>query len=117
MESNKPVKPVLHWNMILKEDEPVEMVKRAIESFYKYVDSLVVGITYSEKPPTENHPLVKLLNKYKAKIVYFQWVHDFSKARQFVMDNTPHGQHSFIGWCDADDVLQNGHNLRNLLEE
>ena len=114
MEENKPQ---LLLNMILAEDEQPKMVKRVIDTVKDYIDGMVIAVTYKEKQPDENSPLVKLLHKYLAKVIYFKWVYDFAKARQFVLDNTPHGIDKYITWIDADDVLHNGQNLRGLLEE
>lgn len=112
----EPQKARLYLNMILKENEPAEMVQRSIESVLKCVDGIYITITYSDKQPSLDSPLAKLLKKYKTHISFFKWVDDFSAARNFAMDQAPHGSLEFIYWHDADDVLQGAENLRSTLE-
>ena len=109
-------KPKLYLNMILKNDEQQEMVKRSIDSVKDYVDGMFVAITYTKTEPTGKNELVKLLKEYGANVLFFKWTFSFADARQFVMDNTPHGEEIYIYWQDADDVLQNPQNLRVTLE-
>ncbi len=107
----------LHLNMILKEDEPVEMVRRSIESVRKHVDDVYITLTYKDKKPTEKNEILKYLKAEKFHVSFFKWVKDFSAARNFAMDQCPHGPTEFIYWQDADDVLQGAENLPKLLED
>jgi tetratricopeptide (TPR) repeat protein len=107
----------LYLNMILKDDEPVALVKRSLDSLKNSVDGIYVALTYTTTPPTDTAPLAKLLRSYKANVFPFQWVHDFSQARQFVLDKTPKGEDAYIYWQDADDVLVNGEKLHTLADE
>ena len=110
-------KPKLYLNMILKWDEPVDMVKRAIDSIKDYVDAMYIAVTYQDKKPDENNELVKFLKSYNANVLFFKWTDSFADARQFVLDNTPHGEETYIIWIDADDVLRGSENLPKLLDE
>lgn len=106
----------LYLNMILKEDEPVEMVKRSLDSIKNYVDGMYIGVNYKEKPIKDSHPLLKLLKKYGANVITFKWEWDFALARQKVMDATPKSPTTFIYWQDADDVLNNAQQLHNIAD-
>lgn len=110
-------KPQLFGNFIFGDFEDIKLAKRCLDSCAKYLDGIYAAITYKDNPPSEDHPLVKLLNKYKANIFYFKWVYDFSAARNFVMDKTPKGSNIYIFWQDCDDILLYGENLRSLLED
>lgn len=102
-------------NMILKEDEPVEMVKRAIDSVAPYVDSIYITLTYKEKEPTKSK-LLDLLQSYNTKISLFKWVYDFATARNFAMAQVPKDFY-YIFWIDADDILDGGECLPQIVKE
>lgn len=103
--------------MILAQDEPLEMVKRSVESVKDYVDGMYIAITYKDEQPSEENELAKLLKELGVNVLYFKWISDFAAARQYVMDNTPHGATSFIYWHDADDILRDAPNLRKVANE
>jgi len=101
----------LYLNMIIAESEPIEMVKRSLDSIKNYVDGMYIGVNYKDKPIKESHPLLKLLKKYGANVITFKWEWDFALARQKVMDATPKSPSTFIYWQDVDDVLNNAQEL------
>lgn len=115
METTQKVK--VYLNMILKEDEPAEMVERSIQSVLPYVDDAYITVTYKENEPTPKSPLIKLLTQMNVKVSTFKWVYDFAAARNAAMDKVPHGSDCYIYWQDADDVLQRGENLHKVAED
>lgn len=106
----------LYLNMIIEENEPVDIVKRSIDSVKDYVTGIYVAITYKKDVPNNNHPLKKLLKRYNANVYSYKWTKDFSAARQYIMDQTPHGEDKFILWQDADDVLDGAEHLPKVME-
>jgi len=102
--------------MILKEDEPIAMVKRSIDSVKDSVDGMYITLTYTNVKP-ETSPLLELLEKYGAEVSFFQWIDDFSAARQFAMDQAPHGSNQYIYWQDADDVLNDSYALKQIFQD
>lgn len=102
--------------MILAEDEPVAMVSRSIDTVKEHVDGMYITVTYRDVKP-ETSPLLDLLKEYGAQVSFFQWVDDFSAARQFAMDQAPHGPDQYIYWQDADDVLANPEYLRPVFND
>lgn len=106
----------LYLNMILKEDEPVDMVQRSIESVRQYVDDVYITVTYKDTEPKDSD-LVKYLQGENFHVSFFQWIKDFAAARNFAMDQCPHGPKEFIYWHDADDVLRGAENLPKLVED
>ncbi len=109
--------PKLYLNMIIKEDEPVEIVERSINSIKDYVNDIYITITFGDKKPESTHKLVTLLKKLKAHTSYFKWVDDFSAARQYALDQVPKGDDCFVYWQDADDVLDGAENLPQIVKE
>ncbi len=108
----------LYLNMILKESEPVDIVRRSIESVRPYVDDVYITVTYNgERKDVEETELSKYLVGEKFHVNYFKWVKDFAAARNFAMAVCPHGENEFIYWQDADDVLRGGEKLRALVED
>lgn len=110
------VKGTLYLNMILKEDEPVEMVKRSIDSVKDYVDGMYITVTYKQTKP-EQSQLLDLLHKYKATVSTFKWTDSFADARNHAMSQVPRSDTTFIYWQDADDVLRNAKVLPKLLAD
>lgn len=102
--------------MILKQDEPLELVKRSISSVRPYLDDLYITVTYGEEEPKPTNPLIKYLHKIGAHVTFFKWVSDFAVARQFALDQVPKGIDQYIYWQDADDVLDNAEALPRLLD-
>jgi glycosyltransferase involved in cell wall biosynthesis len=109
---NKNVDVKLALNMILKYDEPVKIVKRALDSILPYVDGAYITVTYSDKKPT-NSELVKYLKKRDVNVSYFKWVEDFAAARNFNMKQVPE-DYLYITWIDADDVLRGGERIKEV---
>lgn len=101
--------------MILKWDEPLEMVKRSVSSVFKYVDGVYITLTFPDENFKKDSPLEKLLKKnFDAEVSYFKWVDDFAKARNFAMAQVPRGKNNFIYWQDADDTLQGAEHLHEI---
>jgi len=96
----------IFFNMIVKDDEPLEMVERSIDSIKKYVDDIYITVTYDKDKPY-NSSLVKYLKDQKYHVSFFKWVDDFSVARNYAMEQVPKDPSHFIYWHDADDVLMN----------
>ena len=88
-------------------DEEAEMLEKALVETSKYVDELVVTIT------GENKKCEDVAKSYGAKVSHFDWVNDFSKARQFNFDQATG---DWILWMDADDTFKGLDNLKPLIE-
>jgi len=74
-----------------------------LASVADYVDEIVVVDTGSIDKTKE------VAEKYADKIVDFEWIDDFSAARNFAMEQCTH---EIIFWLDCDDTLINGDKLR-----
>ena len=110
----EPRKSTLYLNMILKWDEPLEMVERSIASIFNQVDGVYITLTFPEEFKKDT-PLEKMLvEKFKANISYFKWIDDFASARNFAIAQVPRGKTTFIYWQDADDILQGAEHLHKI---
>lgn len=95
----------LYLNMIIGSFEPVDIVKRSINSVKDQVDGIYVTVTYKDKKPTTKDPLIVALKEFKANVSFFKWTKNFAEARAFAMEQVPKGPDNVIYWQDADDVL------------
>lgn len=105
----------LALSMIMEEHEPIEFVKRAIESVEKYVQGIFVTVTYKKKEPTKS-ALVAFLKSKNISVSFFKWTKKFDDARNFATKQIPKDFLYYI-WMDADDVWQNPQVLPQLVRE
>lgn len=88
--------PTISLVMIVKNEE--RTLLRCLESASKYVDEIIIVDTGSKDQTTE------IARDFGAKIYNFQWVDDFSEARNYALDQTS------CDWClvlDADEYILN----------
>lgn len=80
--------------MIVKNEE--EVLKRCLDSIYDIVDEIIIVDTGSEDQTKE------IAKSYTDKVYDFEWVEDFSKARNYSFSKATK---DYILWLDADDVI------------
>lgn len=102
-------KPTIGLCLIIKDDSEVTMIDRCLDSVADYVDNIYITIT--NKPCNE---IEKVIEKYNGHKSYFEWVNDFSKARNF---NFSQCNDDWILWLDTDDVLQGAEKLPSIMEK
>lgn len=99
--------------LIVKGDEEEQILRRCLASFIEYVDG--VYLTVTNKPYDKIQTMVdEINNSAKQEIVhlsYFEWVNDFSKARNFNFSQAPMDS-DYIFWVDSDDIVVHPENLR-----
>lgn len=89
--------------MIVKgDDQEAILLERCLASVSPFVDGIFVTITNLHGENT-NSKCVEVANKYNAVVSNFEWVHDFSKARNFNFKQVPK-DFDYIMWSDADDI-------------
>jgi tetratricopeptide (TPR) repeat protein len=103
--------PKIALAMIVKSDEEVGELRRALSTVAKHVDGIFITITNPNQKKLE-----KLCKEFGAHVSYFEWCMDFSKARNFSFDQVT-DDYTHIFWMDADDMLQGGESLRTLAQE
>lgn len=100
---------MISLSMIVKaDDEEAKLLDRCLSYVAHNVDELNITIT------GKNKACEKVCKKYGAKVSHFDWVNDFSKARNF---NFSQSKEEFIFWCDADDIIKGAENLRGLAQK
>ena len=89
---------LLSIGMIVKNEEKyLEKCLSALKPILENIDSeLIIADTGS------TDRTVEIAKKFTDKVLYFEWVKDFSAARNFTMDNSTGEWYMFI---DADEVL------------
>lgn len=80
--------------MIVKDEEKV--LGRCLQSVQDIVDQIIIVDTGSIDKTKD------IAKEYNAEIYEFQWVDDFSKARNYAFSKA---KEDFILWLDADDVI------------
>ncbi|MCL2039779.1 MAG: glycosyltransferase family 2 protein [Bacteroidetes bacterium] len=80
--------------MIVKNEE--KMLAGCLESVKNIVDEIIIVDTGSTDKTLE------IANKYGAKIYYFEWINDFSEARN---ESIKHSTSQWILYLDADERL------------
>lgn len=89
--------------MIVKNEE--KTLERCLESISAGVDEIIIVDTGSDDKTKE------IAAKFTDKIYNFEWIDDFSAARNFSFSKATQ---DFIMWLDADDVITN-ENLKKLI--
>lgn len=95
--------------------EEAEFLDQCLENCAQYFDGIFVTSTYKEgeEPNTE---VSDVCRKYRAVESHFQWKNDFAEARNFNFAQVPK-DFDYICWCDADDIWQNGDQIRKLVAD
>lgn len=91
--------------MIVRDEE--KSLPTVLDSVADHVDEIVIVDTGSKDKTKE------VAKKYGAKIYDFEWVDDFSAARNFSFSKATG---DWIFWVDADDEVENAQKLRKLCE-
>ncbi|MDP5277188.1 tetratricopeptide repeat-containing glycosyltransferase family 2 protein [Chengkuizengella axinellae] len=80
--------------MIVKNEE--EVLERCLETVTSFTDEIIIVDTGSTDRTKE------IASKYTTKIFDFEWIDDFSKARNFSFSKATK---DYIMWLDADDIV------------
>lgn len=98
--------------MIVKSDEEIDSLIKAIESVKDYVDGIF--ITCNNEPSKR---VKGICTKYGAHFSFLPWNKDFSEQRNFNFKQAYDAGYDLIFWMDTDDTLTGGKELRRLAEE
>lgn len=93
---------------IVKDDSELSDFKEAVESVKPYVDSWHVVANGKETAEIE-----ALTRSQGGDYHYLAWDKDFSKQRNYIIDQLPENTDYYF-WMDADDILVGGENLRDV---
>lgn len=81
--------------LIVKNEEKV--VERCLRSVTPFADEIIVADTGSDDKTKD------IANKFTDKIYDFEWVYDFSAARNYAFSKAAS---DYLFWLDADDVIR-----------
>lgn len=91
--------------LIVKNEEKV--IESCLKSLKNYIDEIIVVDTGSTDKTKD------IVKKYTSNLFDFEWVDDFSAARNFSLSKATG---DFILIIDADEILENGNVLRTFIE-
>ncbi len=121
-------KPKIALCLIVKgtKDE-AEFLNQCLDNVSPYVDAIFVTETFQSmedvKIPIRTEK--ELVATDVCKVVFkhdngywvpFQWVNDFSKARNFAFSQVPK-DYDYILWCDADDAFRGLDQMRQMIAD
>lgn len=102
----------LAWCMIVRGvDEEAELLDRCLASLKGHVDKIFIDVNApkGEKP---SRRVLGVCKKYDARTTETVWEDNFVKARA---ENFARAEdYEFIGWCDADDTVDNPEKLKEV---
>lgn len=93
--------------LIVKDDSEVDKLRNCLNSFARHVDHIF--ITGTKKPQKE---IKKLCTEFGATWSWFEWIKDFSAARNFNFSQVDPNEYQWIFWCDTDDVVSGAENFQ-----
>lgn len=96
--------------IIIKDDNELEILQRAVGSIIKHVDAIYITAT-----TTPNYKIQKFCKEIKANYSFFKWVNDFSKARNFNMSQIPK-EYEWYLWIDTDDKVQGAETFQDAIK-
>ena len=96
--------------LIVKPTLPeAKLLDRCLKYLFKNVDEICLTMTKGSHTMKGLKECERIAKKYKAKISYFDWCNDFSKARNF---NFNQATGDYIFWVDTDDVVKGAEKLK-----
>jgi len=104
--------------------EEAKLLDRCLNNMAPYVDGIFITSTYKRQKDWDNNVSIlqkqckeieEVCKKYDANVSYFEWVNDFSKARNFNFSQVPK-EYEYIMWSDADDMWRGLDRLREVIE-
>mgnify|MGYP001613618219 FL=1 len=103
------MKPTLALCMIVKaSDDEAVLLRRALSTIAPFIDKIYITIT------GQNAECEKVCKEFNAEISHFEWINDFSAARNF---NYKQAKEDYIMWIDADDLVKNAHLIPGTMEK
>jgi tetratricopeptide (TPR) repeat protein len=103
--------------MIVKgTEEEAKLLDQCLDNVSPYVDGIFLTLTHKENAKLFfPDKFIEVVKKYKAASVPFEWVNDFSKARNFSFSQVPK-EYDYIIWADSDDIFRGLEKLRGIIE-
>lgn len=90
-------------------DNEAKLLDRCLSVVAPFVDGIFITIT------GKNKECEKVCKKYNAVISYFDWIGDFSAARNFNFAQVT-DDYEFTLWLDADDIIDKPEKIKEVLD-
>jgi len=91
-----------------------EHLNKCLSDLGMYFDGVFLTIT--TKDGKADKKIVKVAKDHNCVISYFDWVNDFSKARNYNFSQVPK-DYDYICWVDTDDTIKGVKKLKKLIED
>ncbi|MBE1447428.1 glycosyltransferase [Paenibacillus sp. OAS669] len=101
LKRNELMRPTVSLCMIVKNEE--RYLRKCLDSVKGFVDEIIIVDTGSTDRTLE------IANEFNAKVSAFEWIHDFSAARNFAIQQA---SCDYILQLDADEYLEDGATLQ-----
>lgn len=103
-------------SMIVKgSDDEALLLNRCLETIAPYVDHIFITRT-QRRGEKKNTAVANVAMQHNATLSDFEWVNDFSAARNFSFAQVPK-DYDWVMWSDTDDLWRGVEKLRPTLEE
>ena len=96
-------------------DDEAIALDRCLSLTSTYVDKMFITITH-KLGEERNKKVEEIAKSWECVISDFEWVNDFSAARNFNFSQVPK-EYQYILWLDADDGVRGLHKLHQVVEE
>lgn len=116
MDQQKDYLEKIAFSLLVKHNEPVEMVERCLSSISPFVDGIFVTITKDDES-SNTSAIEAVVKKFNGTSSTFTWCNDFAKARNFALNQISKEEYGWFFWMDADDILKDGKNLQDTLHQ
>lgn len=93
-------------------DEEAQQLKNCLNSVADNVD----GIFITQAGVFPNSEVSKVIEYFGGVESFYKWDNNFANARNYNFSQVP-ADYDFILWLDADDVLENGHKLKDTIAQ
>ncbi|MGN1415246.1 MAG: glycosyltransferase [Oscillospiraceae bacterium] len=95
---------VLSIGMIVKNEE--KYLERCLSALVPILENVDSELIIADTGSTDN--TVEIAKKFTDKVCYFEWINDFSAARNFTMQQS---QGDWFMFIDADEILQDASDI------
>jgi tetratricopeptide (TPR) repeat protein len=101
--------------MIVKAtDDEAILLDNCLKNIYRHVNGIFITLNTKEgiKPSKK---VIKVCEKYGAKVSYFTWIDDFSACRNYNFNQITK-DYEFILWLDSDDTVDKPEKIREVIK-
>ena len=116
LNGGTPVK-LAKWSLamiVAPEESRASELEKCLKSIAAYPDEIVITITAKDGSSSGATAVAHIAAQFGAKISYFEWIEDFSAARQFNFDQC---SYDVVMWLDSDDTVESPQTFTRCIRE